>query len=253
LPGGIGVTSDNGKDTIHVADVFAYRTVDGATGEITEKARMHADGVTLEYPMSATAKGNDVVLSSWFTGTVQVIDGKTGATRDMLHGFKAPHDAIVLGDGSILVAELGTKSLVRVNGEHGKDRTTLIGGLEGPVGLVGGSGDEVYVTEAFAGTVSRIETNGEKTVIAKDLKMPEGLARASDGKLIVAEVGAKRLIEIAPDSGTITEIAANLPIGLMGAPGGLPTNIPTGVAIGASGVIYFSSDIENAIYKVAKK
>src|SRR5690349_16170951 len=31
LPGGIGVTSENGKDTIHVADVFAYRTVDGAT------------------------------------------------------------------------------------------------------------------------------------------------------------------------------------------------------------------------------
>src|SRR3954466_11196375 len=139
LPGGIGVTSENGKDTIHVADVFAYRTVDGATGEVTEKARMHAAGVTLEYPMSATANSNDVVLSSWFTGTVQVIDGKTGATRDMLHGFKAPHDAIVLADGSILVAELGTKSLVRVSGEHGKDRTAMIGGLEGPVGLVAGS------------------------------------------------------------------------------------------------------------------
>src|SRR4051812_17801024 len=253
LPGGIGVTSENGKDTIHVADVFAYRTVDGATGEVTEKARMHAAGVTLEYPMSATAKGNDVVLSSWFTGTVQVIDGKTGATRDMLHGFKAPHDALVLADGSILVAELGTKSLVRVSGEHGKDRTTLIGGLEGPVGLVAGSRGEVYATEAFSGVVSMIESNGEKTVIAKDLKMPEGIARASDGKLIVAEVGAKRLIEIAPESGTITEIAANLPIGLSGAPGGLPTHIPTGVGIGESGTIYFSSDIENAIYKVTKK
>src|SRR3954470_24080915 len=253
LPGGIGVTSENGKDTIHVADVFAYRTVDGATGEVTEKARMHAAGVTLEYPMSATAKGNDVVLSSWFTGTVQVIDGKTGAPRDMLHGLKAPHDALVLADGSILVAEFGTKSLVRVSGEHGKDRTTLIGGLEGPVGLVGGSSGEVYATEAFSGVVSMIESNGEKTVIAKDLKMPEGIARASDGKLIVAEVGAKRLIEIAPESGTITEIAANLPIGLSGAPGGLPTHIPTGVGIGESGTIYFSSDIENAIYKVTKK
>lgn len=253
LPGGIGVTSDNGKDTIHVADVFAYRTVDGATGEVTEKARMHADGTTLEYPMSATAKGNDVILSSWFTGTVQVIDGKTGATRDMLHGFKAPHDAIVLADGSILVAELGSKSLVRVGGEHGKDRTTLIGGLEGPVGLVGGASGEVYVTEAFTGVVSKIGANGEKTVLAKELKMPEGIARGSDGKLIVAEVGAKRLIEIEPESGKVTEIAANLPIGLMGAPGGLPSNIPTGVAIGASGVIYFSSDIENAIYKVVRK
>src|SRR3954453_24046482 len=36
LPGGIGVTSENGKDTIHVADVFAYRAVDGATGEVSE-------------------------------------------------------------------------------------------------------------------------------------------------------------------------------------------------------------------------
>jgi sugar lactone lactonase YvrE len=253
LPGGIGVTSENGKDTIHVADVFAYRTVDGATGEVTEKARMHAAGVTLEYPMSATAKGNDVVLSSWFTGTVQVIDGKTGATRDMLHGFKAPHDALVLADGSILVAEFGTKSLVRVSGEHGKDRTTLIGGLEGPVGLVAGSRGEVYLTEAFSGVISMIESNGEKTVVAKDLKMPEGIARAREGKLIVAEVGAKRLIEIVPETGTVTEIAANLPIGLVGAPGGLPTHIPTGVGIGESGTIYFSSDIENAIYKLTKK
>ncbi|WP_158669592.1 SMP-30/gluconolactonase/LRE family protein [Bradyrhizobium guangdongense] len=253
LPGGIGVTSENGKDTIHVADVFAYRTVDGATGEVTEKARMHAAGTMLEYPMSATARGNDVVLSSWFTGTVQVIDAKTGATREMLHGFKAPHDAIVLADGSILVAELGTKSLVKVSGEHGKDRTTLIGNLEGPVGLVRGAGGEVYVAEAFAGIVSRIDSNGGKTVIAKELTMPEGIARTSDGQLIVAEVGAKRLIAIALESGKITEIAANLPIGLTGAPGGLPTHIPTGVAVGATGAIYFSSDVENAIYKVVKK
>jgi hypothetical protein len=52
---------------------------------------------------------------------------------------------------------------------------------------------------------------------------------------------------------SVTEIAGNLPIGLMAAPGGLPTNIPTGVGVGASGTIYFSSDIENAIYKVVKK
>jgi hypothetical protein len=59
--------------------------------------------------------------------------------------------------------------------------------------------------------------------------------------------------QIDPLSGTVTEIAGNLPIGLAGAPGGLPTNIPTGVGVGASGTIYFSSDIENAIYKVTKK
>ena len=178
--------------------MFAYRTVDGATGEVSEPARMHADGVTLEYPMSATAKGDDVLLSSWFTGTVQLIDRKTGKTREMLHDFKAPHDAVKLGDGSILVNELGSKSLVRASGEHGKDRTVVIGGLEGPVGLAAGPGDAVYVTEAFAGQVSKVGSNGEKTVVAKDLKMPEGIALAPDGKLIVAEVGAKRIVSIDP-------------------------------------------------------
>jgi hypothetical protein len=33
----------------------------------------------------------------------------------------------------------------------------------------------------------------------------------------------------------------------------LPTNIPTGVGVGASGTIYVSSEIENAIYKLKKK
>jgi DNA-binding beta-propeller fold protein YncE len=90
-------------------------------------------------------------------------------------------------------------------------------------------------------------------VAAKDLKGPEGIAVAPDGKLIVAEVGAKRIVSIDPASGAITEIAGNLPIGLPAAPGELPSNIPTGVGVGATGVIYFSSDIENAIYKVVKK
>ncbi|MGY3618665.1 Vgb family protein [Bradyrhizobium sp. USDA 10063] len=253
LPGGLAVVSDGGKDTIHLADVFAYRTIDGATGEVSEPARMHADGATLEYPMSATAKGDYVILSSWFTGTVQVIDRGTGKTVEMLHEFKAPHDAVRLDDGSLLVNELGSKSLLRVSGEHGKDRTPIIGDLAGPVGLAAGPGGSVYLTEAFAGQVSKMGANGEKTVVAKDLKGPEGIALTPDGKLIVAEVGARRIVQIDPQQGTVTEIAANLPIGLPAAPGGLPSNIPTGVGVGASGTIYFSSDIENAVYRITRK
>src|SRR4030081_1675448 len=97
LPGGIGVVTDGDKDTLYVADVFAYRTVDGATGEGGDPARMHAAGVTLEYPMSATAKGDEGILLSWDTGTVQVMHRKTGKTKEMLHDFKAPHDAVKLG------------------------------------------------------------------------------------------------------------------------------------------------------------
>jgi sugar lactone lactonase YvrE len=215
---------------------------------------MHADGAVLEYPMSATAKGDHVVLSSWFTGTVQLVDRKTGKSIDMWHGFKAPHDAIRLKDGSVLVNEYGTKSLVRASGEHDKDRKTIATDLAGPAGLVAADENTVYVTEALAGQITKIDlASGVKTVVAKDLKGPEGLALAPDGKLIIAEVGARRIISVDPKTGTVTELAADLPIGLQGAAGGLPTHMPTGVGVGASGTIYVSSDIENAIYKLTKK
>ena len=58
------------------------------------------------------------------------------------------------------------------------------------------------------------------------------------------------VLEVGQD---LDEIAGNLSIGLPAAPGGLPSNIPTGVGIGATGTIYFSSDIENAIYKAVRK
>jgi len=80
----------------------------------------------------------------------------------MMHGFKAPHDAIRLADGSILVNELGSKSLIRAGGEHGKDRNVLIGDLEGPVGLVGGPKGEVYVTEALPGRSRRLKATAKK-------------------------------------------------------------------------------------------
>src|SRR5260370_11245069 len=66
LPGGIGVVSDGGKDTIYVADVFAYRTVDRATGEVSEPARTHPPRLPLEYPMTAPATGDTVILPTSF-------------------------------------------------------------------------------------------------------------------------------------------------------------------------------------------
>jgi hypothetical protein len=38
----------------------------------------------------------------------------------------------------------------------------VIGDLAGPIGLVGGPNGSVYVTEAFSGQVSKVESNGEK-------------------------------------------------------------------------------------------
>ena len=245
---GLDVFSADGEDTLYLADLFAYRSINGNTGEVTDLARMQAD--KLEYPFSARVNEKTVLLSSWFTGTVHVLDRVTGQTVEMIHGLQAPHDALALPNGGYLVAELGTGSLVKLSGEHGKDRTVVIDKLVGPYGLTWAGNDAVYLSEVFAGMISRIDLKtGQKTVIASGLKFPEGIDTAPDGKIIVAEVGLKQLISIDPASGAVTKIAGGLKIGFPGTPGLLPSGIPTGVGVSSDGAIYVTSDIENAIYK----
>jgi glucose/arabinose dehydrogenase len=112
------------------------------------------------------------------------------------------------------------------------------------------SGSTAYVTEGLAGTLLKVDlVTGAKTVIAKGLNQPRCLALLPDGRVAVVEAGAKRVVAIDPASGAVTEIAADLHIGLPPA-GKLP--VPNGIAVGKSGAIYVSSDIDNSIYKITK-
>src|SRR4029079_5450000 len=76
IPADIAVVTDNGKETVLVADVFSFRTVDGATGAVTDVLRVHGD--THSYPIGLSVGPRNVLLSSWFSGTVQKVDRKTG-------------------------------------------------------------------------------------------------------------------------------------------------------------------------------
>lgn len=249
VPADIAVHSEGDKETLHVPDIFSYRTVDGATGEVSTVLRMHGD--TLEYPFGVSVNAKHTILTSWFTNSVQRIERATGKPLAMLHDFKAPVDAIEAEDGSLLVLELGSGSLIRVKGAEGKDRTTITGELNGPVAMAGAGPGAVYVTEYASGAVVRINlANGAKNVVASGLKAPEGIDVAPDGRLIVAEVGLRRVIAIDPKDGAITPLASNLSIGLPAFQGGPPANVPTGVAVGKSGTIYVTSDLRNAIYKL---
>jgi sugar lactone lactonase YvrE len=249
-PCGLALVPGRDADELHVADVFAYRRVNTKTGAVTDVARMHADA--LEYPFSVTANARTVVMSSWFTASVQVFDRASGRSLWVAHGLQAPHDALELSDASVVVAELGTGKLLRLSGAEGKTRTTVTDGLAGPVGLTS-DGIGLYVTESFAGKVTRVDlASGAKREVAKDLKLPEGIARASDRQLIVAEAGQKRIVSVDISTGFVAPILDNLPIGMPGLPGLPPSFMPTGVAVGGDGAIYFSSDLHNAIYRIPR-
>jgi len=248
VPTDLAVTTEGGKDTVHVADVFSYRKVDGANGDVTDVLRVH--GETHAYPIGISVGPKSVLLSSWFSNTVEKVDRKTGKLVATLGDFAAPVDAVEFADGTMYVAELASGNLVKVSAD-GKERSTVMKELRGPVAMVHGSGPLIYVTEISAGVVTEINvTAGTRKVVADNLTGPEGIDLGPDGRLYVAEVGQKRVVAIDPATGAKTVIASNLDIGLAPFPGGPPALVPTGVAVGRTGIVYVSADIRNALYKL---
>jgi sugar lactone lactonase YvrE len=156
-----------------------------------------------------------------------------------------------LPDGSLLIADYTAGTLVHAAAGKDREKKIVTDQLRGPVGLAYAGDDIVYVTEYLGGGVSRVNINtGAAAGIAWDLAQPEGIAIAPDGRLIVAEVGARRLLAIDPASGAVETVADDLPIGLTGGDDMPLPFLLTGVAVGNDGTIYLSSDIENALYKL---
>ena len=62
-------------------------------------------------------------------------------------------------------------------------------------------------------------------------------------------MGRKQLVRIDPATGSSTVIAGGLRVGLPESEGLPPGYMPTGVAVGQSGTLYLSSDVESALYR----
>ncbi|MEH6565447.1 MAG: hypothetical protein V7756_09015 [Halopseudomonas sp.] len=247
VPAGIALSED-GK-TLYVADVFAFRGVDTASGEVTDLRRAH--GSDVEYPISVGLGKERLLLTSFSTGTLQVISRSDHSTLHLLHGLNAPSGAVELDNGDIVVSEMGSGTLLRLSGNKLEQREELATGLQGPVQMIRGRDGNIYLTE-MAGFLTRINPgNGKTERLAEGLQLPEGLAETAAGQFIVAESAGKRLLRIDPANGQQSVIASDLPIGLPAGPGMPPTGIPTGVAVATDGSIYFSSDIDNGLYRLA--
>ena len=245
-PGGIKLSED-GK-TLYVAHLFGLRAVDTDSGKLTDIARMHGDPI--EYPFAVTLSKDNYVMSSWFTGTVQLLNRKDKSTKAMAHGLAAPMDAVELPNGNVLVLELAAGALTQLSGNDLHDKKQVVTSMQGPTQMIVGKDGAVYVTE-LSGRLLRIDTaDWSQKTIAEGLAGPEGLAQTPSGKFIVAEAAKRQLTEIDPANGNKRVIASDLPIGFEAGPGLPPPYLTTGVAVAADGTVYFSADRDNGIYKI---
>lgn len=220
--------------------------MDGFTGEVRESTKGGA------FPNAVSITGDKVLMSGWFRNVVEVFDAKTDDFLYGLPGFKTPLGMLMLEDGSILVAEAGTGSILRVRHKAGEQRDVVAKDLDLPVYLAKAGPDSVYVTEFLSGKVTKVDLNtGEKSLVASGLRKPKGLAVKPDGTILVVNIGTRELVQIDPKTGVIRPLVQDLPIGLFVPEGFLPAFTLTGVAISKAGNIFVTSDIENVIYKIS--
>jgi streptogramin lyase len=241
-----GLKYDDGS--LYVADIFGFRQVDARSGAVKDIFRMQAS--EMEYPFAVGVSTKQFALASWFTGTVQLVDRATLKTNSMIHGLKAPYDALPMEDGSVVYAEIATGNITRASGADFKQTKVIASGLAGPVQMALARDGALYVTEA-AGRLTRVNmVDGTKTEVAGGLALPEGVAQTPWGSFVVAEAAARRLVEIDPATGAKRTIAENLEIGLPAGPGMPPPYCVTGVAVGPDGTVYFTANRNNALYRI---
>ena len=112
----------------------------------------------------------------------------------------------------------------------------------------------------FKGTGTYIVGHGKVAVVDPGPDMQEhvdAVLRAVRGETVTHILVTHTHIDhvpatpaLAKATGAKTVIASNLDIGLPPYQGGPPGLVPTGVAVGAGGTVYVSSDIRNALYKL---
>ncbi len=250
LPGGLALTIVDGKETLIVADDFAVRHVDTQTGEVWATV----DLAEFMDPANATdvaATQEVVVLSDVKQSRVYMLDRATGETLHKWKRIDTPYGLVLTDTGDVIVAVFDAGQLIRLSTTDRKAREVIADGLRGPVGVSPAGPDALYITEALAGTLSRVTiSTGEKAVIATGLDQPEGLAVLANGHVVVVEAGAGQVTEIDPATGATTVLVGALPIGAVVPETPGPVHVPTGIAAGNDGVLYLSSDVDRSVLKL---
>jgi sugar lactone lactonase YvrE len=236
-PGGVTVLGG----AIYIADMFTFRKVDAATGEVSDVIPISGTGAYPATVQRGRMNEQDVLLTaSWFTGRVQVLDPSDGKVLREEKDFAAPHDVLTDDAGHLLVAEAGGKKIARVSPAGARE--TLADGFLYPVGLarIGGA---LYVTDAEAGTVTAVDLSTKaRRIIADKLVRPEGIAALADGSLAVVDSAAQTIWRLDPTTGKRSEIATRADVGLV-PPAPLPPSwIFNGIAETAEGALILPSD-----------
>ncbi len=253
LPGGVAVMNGApGGASLFVADVWSLREFAARTGKFRSVERQsffNPDGIVA--PQTVSADGDALLISSWFGNAVQVWDPVAGVALERYDDFAIPLNAIRF-QGDLIVAELGTSSIVRQDAAGARTTMVTAPDVFVPAGLAA-TDDDLWVADWATGLVWQLVADGvtlaAPQLTAAGLANPEGMA-VDDGTLLVVETGTGTLTRIDPSTGATSMVADGLAVGASASAGAPPTWMFSGVAVGVRGEYYVSGDVDNVIYRI---
>ena len=187
-PSGLAISPDGDICVAsYSADLIWRFTLDG-------KRSVFVRGLDTPAGLSFDTKGR-LLIANRRTNQILAAHLGDGKIDVVAEGLQTPVGAAELSNGDLLVSNIsGGISLVSGNTISRTINTELAS--PGP-GIVPAGGDAAYVVDYGGTTVSRMNSDGRRTVVADGLASPVGLALAPDGSLTVATWGANAAFRIA--------------------------------------------------------
>lgn len=248
LPGDVAVSPDG---TVWVTDLFALRGYTRDKQPTTSfYDRVLAPGAGFAGATAVMADGDDLLITSGFSNSVQLLDPSNGSVSLDVRDLFGVTNAI-RHEGAIVAAQLATgagdASVVTVDGRDVLLDSSMTGfvPLFVPLGLAT-DGDTLYVGDWATGIVWAVD-GGTAQPIAAGLSGPEGMVVDGD-RLLVIETGRQQVTGIDLATGEMAPVIVGLDYSDRVPDEFFPWGFLSGVAV-HDGWIYVSDDGVNQVYK----
>lgn len=154
--------------------------------------------------------GDSLYVSSWGDKAIYKVDLASGSKKLLVSNVDGAHDMVMDSDGKLVVPLFHEGRVVRIDPKNGKV-SELASGFDGPNGITHARDSGYYVTDASAGTLSKVSDDGHVKVLARNLKEPAGVVVDNDNIIRVAQFAdsADPVIQI-QDNGTTRPLVKNL-------------------------------------------
>lgn len=228
-------------DTILVADAIMLRDVKDGQYAYTKLNAWAAHGMPLLLGL-ADGPGAQLFWTDCIHGAVAMGNPETGEFKPLAGDLNRPMAALMSPTApKLFVAEYGADRITVVSLTDGA-KSVLADGLEGPLAMAL-IGDTLYVAESKIGRISAVDSQtGRKEVfLSATVAKPAALANDGQGRLLILDGAAQKLVRIDPKTRATDIVAGHLPVQYSTVGSYPPVEFPLPMTVAQNGDIYLTT------------